>query len=165
MTLILGLISFPQILYGIPIGKFGWLKRNDETIENKNEITDENNTDKEDGTITKLHEKHLQNIRMKLEDWVEKTGFLREDITLNNLSSEIEIPLYHLTYYFNQVNDEKFIDWRNNLRVDYAINLMKNELGIKKTLEAIGNESGFRSYSVFRQAFKRRTGTVPKEFI
>jgi AraC-like DNA-binding protein len=42
---------------------------------------------------------------------------------------------------------------------------MKNELGIKKTLEAIGNESGFRSYSVFRQAFKRRTGTVPKNFI
>lgn len=165
MTLILGLISFPQILYGIPIGKFGWLKRNDETIENKNEIKDENNTDKEDGTITKLHEKHLQNIRMKLEDWVKKTGFLREDITLNNLSSEIEIPLYHLTYYFNQVNDEKFIDWRNNLRVDYAINLIKNELGIKKTLEAIGNESGFRSYSAFRQAFKRRTGTVPKEFI
>jgi hypothetical protein len=98
MTLILGLISFPQILYGIPIGNVGWINRNDETIENKNEITDENNTDKEDGTITKLHEKHLQNIRMKLEDWVEKKGFLREDITLNNLSSEIEIPLYHLNY-------------------------------------------------------------------
>ena len=96
---------------------------------------------------------------------VEENGFLREDITLNNLSSEIKLPLYHLTYYFNQVNDEKFIDWRNNLRVDYAIKRMKNELEIKKTLEAIGKECGFRSNSTFRQAFKRRTGMVPKDFI
>jgi len=157
MTLILGLIFFPQILYGLPIGNDGWIKRKDKIIEH--------NTHNEVGTITMLHEKHLQNIRMKLEDWVEKNGFLSEDITLNNLSSDIEVPLYHLTYYFNQVNDEKFIDWRNNLRVDFAINLMKNELEIKKTLEAIGKESGFRSYSTFRQAFRRRTGTVPKDFI
>jgi AraC-like DNA-binding protein len=157
MTLIWGLIFFPQILYGLPIGNDGWIKKNDEIIEN--------NTQKEAGTITMLHEKHLQNIRMKLEDWVEENGFLREDITLNNLSSEIKLPLYHLTYYFNQVNDEKFIDWRNNLRVDYAIKRMKNELEIKKTLEAIGKECGFRSNSTFRQAFKRRTGMVPKDFI
>ena len=157
MTLILGLIFFPQILYGLPIGNDGWIKKNDEIIEN--------NTQKEAGTITMLHEKYLQNIHMKLEDWVEKNGFLREDITLNNLSSEIKLPLYHLTYYFNQVNDEKFIDWRNNLRVDYAIKRMKNELEIKKTLEAIGKECGFRSNSTFRQAFKRRTGMVPKDFI
>jgi AraC-like DNA-binding protein len=88
--------------------------------------------------------------------------FLSFYLVDNHLSSNSETLV---NYYFNQVNDEKFIDWRNNLRVDYAINLIKNELGIKKTLEAIGNESGFRSYSVFRQAFKRRTGTVPKEFI
>ena len=93
MTLILGLIFFPQILYGLPIGNDGWIKRNDEIIEN--------NTQKEAGTITMLHEKHLQNIRMKLEDWVEKNGFLSEDITLNTLSSEIKVPLYHLTFYFN----------------------------------------------------------------
>jgi AraC-like DNA-binding protein len=157
MTLNLGLIFFPQILYGLPIGNDGWIKINDEIIEN--------NTHNEVGTITMLHEKHLQNIRKKLEDWVKKNGFLSEDITLNNLSSEIKVPLYRLTYYFKQVNEEKFIDWRNNLRVDFAINLMKNELEIKKTLEAIGKESGFRSYSTFRQAFKRRTGTVPKDFI
>jgi AraC-like DNA-binding protein len=157
MTLILGLIFFPQILYGLPIGNDGWIKKNDEIIEN--------NTQKEPGTITMLHEKHLQNIRMKLEDWVEKNRFLSEDITLNTLSSEIKLPLYHLIYYFNQVNDEKFIDWRNNLRVDYAIKRMKNELEIKKTLAAIGKECGFRSNSTFRQAFKRRTGMVPKDFI
>jgi AraC-like DNA-binding protein len=157
MTLILGLIFFPQILYGLPIGNDGWIKRKDKIIEH--------NTHNEVGTITMLHEKHLQNIRMKLEYWVKKNGFLSEDITLNTLSSDIEVPLYHLTYYFNQVNDEKFIDWRNNLRVDFAIKRMKNELETKKTLEAIGKESGFRSYSAFRQAFKRRTGTVPKDFI
>jgi AraC-like DNA-binding protein len=157
MTLNLGLIFFPQILYGLPIGNDGWININDKIIEN--------NTHKEPGNITMLHEKHLQNIRMKLDDWVEKNGFLSEDISLNTLSSEIKVPLYHLTFYFNHVNDEKFIDWRNNLRVDYAIKRMKNELEIKKTLAAIGKESGFRSYSTFRQAFKRRTGTVPKDFI
>jgi AraC-like DNA-binding protein len=84
---------------------------------------------------------------------------------MKSLSEDIDIPKHHLAYFFNQINNEKYIDWRNNLRVDFAINLMKNELEIKKTLEAIGKESGFRSYSTFRQAFKRRTGTVPKDFI
>jgi AraC-like DNA-binding protein len=102
---------------------------------------------------------------LKLKDWVEKGRFLSEDVTLNNLSGEIGIPLHHLTYYFNQANDEKYIDWRNNLRVDYAIDLMKKEQGMNKTLETIANESGFRTYSAFRLAFKRRTGMVPKDFI
>ena len=158
-------MSFPQILYGIPVGKAGWIMRKEEDNEYNHEMNDANNFQKENGNISMFHEKHLENIRLKLEDWAKKGRFLSEDVTLNNLSGEIGIPLYHLTYYFNQVNDEKYIDWRNNLRVNYAIDLMKNEQGINKTLETIGNESGFRSYSAFRQAFKRRTGMVPKDFI
>ncbi|MFO0469303.1 MAG: helix-turn-helix domain-containing protein, partial [Bacteroidota bacterium] len=157
----LGLLLFPQILYGIPTEKAVWIRRN----EKKMEDNEGNNLQKENVTISTFNKKHLENIRLKLEDWVRKSRFLNEVISLNNLSSEIDIPLHHLTYYFNQVNDEKYIDWRNNLRVDHAIALMKNEQVINKTLETIGNESGFRSYSSFRQAFKRRTGMVPKDFI
>lgn len=161
IALNLGLLLFPQILYGIPTEKAVWIRRN----EKKMEDNEGNNLQKENVTISTFNKKHLENIRLKLEDWVRKSRFLNEDISLNNLSSEIDIPLHHLTYYFNQVNDEKYIDWRNNLRVDHAIALMKNEQVINKTLETIGNESGFRSYSSFRQAFKRRTGMVPKDFI
>jgi AraC-like DNA-binding protein len=161
IALNLGLLLFPQVLYGIPTEKAGWIRRNEKKMEDK----EENNSVKENAAISMFHEKHLENIRLKLEDWVKKSRFLSEDVSLNNLSSEIDIPLHHLTFYFNQVNDEKYIDWRNNLRVDYAIDLMKNEQGMSKTLETIGNESGFRSYSAFRQAFKRRTGMVPKDFI
>jgi AraC-like DNA-binding protein len=164
-VLILVLMSFPQILYGIPVGKASWIMRNEDDIEDEVEMKEANNFQKENRNISMFHEKHIENIRLKLEDWVEKGRFLREDVTLNNLSGEIGIPLHHLTYYFNQANDEKYIDWRNNLRVDYAIDLMKKEQGMNKTLETIANESGFRTYSAFRLAFKRRTGMVPKDFI
>lgn len=163
MALIFGLMSFPQILYGIPFGKSAWMMHNEK--QGKNESNDEINFQKEKRAISIFHQKHLENIQLKLEDWVGKGRFLSEDASLNILSTEIEIPIYHLTYYFNHVSNEKFIDWRNNLRVDYAINLMKKEQGMNETLETIANESGFGSYSAFRQAFRRRTGMVPKDFI
>ena len=155
ITLILGLVLFPQILYGIPIEKL-------KLPENNNEIKEPIGIETE---IFSFSEDYIDKIRMLLEIWKMENKFLNPDSSTHIMSREIALPLHHVTYFFNQINDEKYIDWRNRLRVEYAIDLLNKQKGYNKTIEVLGNESGFKSYSAFFQSFKQITGKLPKEYI
>lgn len=155
LLLILGLILFPQILYGMPIEK---LKLDDNKIELKELILHktENNSFDED---------HSNNIRHLLENWKKENKFLNVDSNIYKLAEEINLPIHHVTNFFNQLNHEKYIDWRNRLRVEYAISLIDNQKKFDKTIVVLGKECGFRSYATFIHCFKQVTGKLPKEYI
>ena len=153
--LILGLILFPQILYGMPIEK---LKLDDNKIELKELILHktENNSFDED---------YSNNIRLLLENWKKGNKFLDIDSSIYKLAEEINLPIHHVTNFFNQINHEKYIDWRNRLRVEYAIGLINNKKDFNKTIVVLGRECGFRSYVTFIHYFKQVTGKLPKDYI
>ncbi|MFN5787926.1 MAG: helix-turn-helix domain-containing protein [Bacteroidota bacterium] len=81
------------------------------------------------------------------------------------MSREMDIPTHHLTYFFSQIHNEQYIEWRNRLRLEYAIELINNQKDYDKTIEVLGKESGFRSYPSFIQSFKQITGKLPKDYI
>jgi AraC-like DNA-binding protein len=155
LVLILGLILFPQILYGMPMEK---LKLDENKIEHKELIYHkiENNSFGED---------YMDKIRFLLENWKKENKFLNIDASINKLAEEINLPFHHVTYFFNQINNEKYIDWRNRLRVEYAISLIDNKKDFDKTIVVLGKECGFRSYATFIHCFKRVTGKLPKKYI
>ena len=155
ITLILGLGLFPQILYGIPLEKA-------KLDENKNEIKDLMGIEMESFTF---HEDYLDKIRMLLDIWKKEHKYLNPDSSTHILAREIGLPLHHVTYFFNQINNEKYIDWRNRLRVEYAIDLINSQKGYNKTIDVLGRECGFNSYSAFFKSFKLITGKLPKEYI
>ena len=155
IMLILGLFLFPQILYGIPIEKLK-LPGNNNGIKESIGIETESFSFSGD---------YLDKIRMLLEIWKKEMNFLNPDSSTHIMSREIGLPLHHVTYFFNQINDEKYIDWRNRLRVEYAIDLLNKQKGYNKTIEVLGNECGFKSYSAFFQSFKQITGKLPKDYI
>ena len=47
----------------------------------------------------------------------------------------------------------------------YAMSLINSEKGYVKTIESLGQESGFKSYATFIQSFKRVTGKLPNDYI
>ena len=155
IMLILGLFLFPQILYGIPIEKL-------KLAEDHKEIKEPMGIETESFSFS---EDYLDKIRMLLEIWKKEMNFLNPDSSTHIMSREIGLPLHHVTYFFNQINDEKYIDWRNRLRVEYAIDLINRQEGYNKTIEVLGNECGFKSYSAFFQSFKQITGKLPKDYI
>jgi len=155
ITLILGLVLFPQILYGIPLEKL-------KLAENKNEVNEPVGIERESFSF---HEDYIDRIRMLLEIWRKEHKFLNPDSSTHIMSKEIDLPLHHVTYFFNQINNEKYIDWRNRLRVEYAIDLLNRQKGYNKTIEVLGKECGFKSYSAFFQSFRQITGKLPKEYI
>ena len=153
LLLLLGLVLFPQILYGIPMEKPGLKVKEDKAFV---ESDMENFSLKDD---------YIDKIRILLEDWKKDNKFLEADSNTFSLAKDIDLPLHHITYFFNHINNEKYIDWRNRLRIEYAIGLINNQKGYNKTIEVLGKECGFKSYSAFIQSFKLVTGKLPKEFM
>lgn len=155
LVLLLGLILFPQILYGMPVEK---LRLNDNKIEPKALLSSETENDS-------FHEDYIEEIRLLLENWKKENKFLNIDSSIYKLAEEINLPIHHVTYFFNQINNEKYIDWRNRLRVEYALSLIDNQKNFDKTIVVLGTECGFRSYATFINCFKLVTGKLPKEYI
>lgn len=155
LVLLLGLILFPQILYGMPVEK---LRLNDNKIEPKALLSSETENDS-------FHEDYIEEIRLLLENWKKENRFLNIDSSIYKLAEEINLPIHHVTYFFNQINNEKYIDWRNRLRVEYALSLIDNQKNFDKTIVVLGTECGFRSYATFINCFKLVTGKLPKEYI
>ncbi|MFN9380702.1 MAG: helix-turn-helix domain-containing protein [Bacteroidota bacterium] len=153
LLLILGLVLFPQILYGIPMEK--------PALEDKEDkVLPESETES-----FSLQDDYILKIKLLLEDWKKGNKFLDIDSSTYSLAKEINLPIHHITYFINQINNEKYIDWRNRLRVEFAINLINNQKGYNKTIEVLGKECGFGSYPAFIQSFKQITGKLPKDYI
>ena len=152
---IFGLILNPKILYSIPQAR-------ELLVVEPVEVSD---SEKSTVEIFSLDVDYIEKIRLLINNWKEELKFLDVDSSISSLSKDINLPTYHVTYFFTYVNNEKYIDWRNRLRVEHAIHLMNRKTEYNKTIETMGKESGFRYYATFIQSFKQVIGKLPKDYI
>lgn len=103
--------------------------------------------------------------KLSLEKYVMSKPFIRTDFSLSQLSFDLKIPERVLSAYFNQELHKTFGEWRNDLRIDYACQIIEEGAAKKLTIEAIAAEAGFVSRSKFIDAFKARKGLTPSAFI
>ena len=155
LIFIIGLVLYPQILYGLPLDRTSLIiNANESSVPEKEKIE----------TIS-FDEDYIEKIKLLLLNWIEQKKYLEDESTTSSLSKDIDLPNHHVTYFFNHVNDEKYIEWRNRKRIEYAMSLINSKNGYNKTIENLGKESGFKSYSAFIQSFKQITGKLPKDYI
>jgi AraC-like DNA-binding protein len=163
------LILFPQILYGLPISKLV-IDHNDihivtKPIQNNNDTTIpiiENKLATLSAFFSKEYEIEIESI---INNWIAEKKYLEVNASLISISSHTNIPVHHLSYYFNSILKVKYTDWRNTLRIEYA--KAKIDSGFMKsiTLEALSTESGFASHSTFIRSFKNVFGCTPSDYI
>ena len=95
-----------------------------------------------------------------LEQHCEETGlYLRHDLTLQQLATAIGTNRTYLGAYFAQTGTT-YNAYINQLRLEHFERLYAKALAISRSVTAqeLAQESGFRSYSTFSTAFKRRKG-------
>jgi AraC-like DNA-binding protein len=153
--LVFGLILFPQILYGIPEGKTSLF----------NKVNESSSSVKDKVENISFDLDYIEKINLLLSNWIKEKKYLDLESSTFSLSKDIDLPLHHVTYFFNNVNDEKYIEWRSRLRVLHAMSLINSEKGYVKTIERLGKESGFKSYATFIKSFKLVTGKLPKDYV
>ena len=155
LIFIIGLVLYPQILYGLPLDRTSLIiNANESSVPEKEKIE----------TIS-FDEDYIEKIRLLLLNWIEQKKYLDAESMTSSLSKDIDLPNHHVTYFFNHVNDEKYIEWRNRKRIEYAMSLINSKNGYNKTIENLGKESGFKSYSAFIHSFKKITGKLPKDYM
>lgn len=171
----MAVLSFPQIMYGLPIEKSKVVLVNNipsdlakVAVEPLFQELEASNDEKniEFKIPPQLFSKnYIKEIEESLDLIVNKKLFLDPDFKLVNIFNESNIPLHHLTYYFNNVRMITFSEWRNKLRVEYSISIFEKKESLNNTIESISLQSGFTSQATFIRSFKNITGTTPSEFL
>ena len=165
----LSLILFPQILYGLPIPKI--VNNNNDIpvaaklIQNSDENFNSIIKNKPSALIPFFSNEYEIEIESVIHNWIAEKKYLELNASLVAFSNYTNIPVHHLSYYFNALLKVKYSDWRNNLRIEYAKSQIDSGLNKSITLEALSIESGFATQSTFIKCFKNVFGCTPSEYI
>jgi AraC-like DNA-binding protein len=90
--------------------------------------------------------------------------YLLHDFQIIDLAAKLDIPVHHCSYIINNHIGKNFRDWINGYRVNYFLKQYPIK-GDKITIEAIANESGFKSLATFYNAFKKEKGAMPSHYL
>jgi len=157
-TIILIMLPFlnPEILYGFP--------RTGTALKNTRKIIYADTSDEPDGKKSKLFfsSGYIEMIEEKIISCMKnKKPYLHPEFNIGHFSKITNIPSHHLSYYFKEIKKQSFNDYRNELRVLYAVHLIESGKTREYTLEAIGQMSGFSSRNTFFISFKKYMGVSP----
>jgi AraC-like DNA-binding protein len=172
----IALFCFPQILYGLPYDA-NWVSALDIELP---KIEDQHNTSTEgkdaassvvqavaevENPLQLFSPEYLSQIGGFLQEIIDKQTYVEESFRLSSISIDFGIPVHHLSYYFNNVLHVSFTEWRNNLRIEKSILLMKTGLMDTLSLQDVSSKCGFASHNGFIRAFKNREGCTPSEYL
>ena len=85
--------------------------------------------------------------------------YLRHDLTLLQLTKAIGTNRFYLNQYFSSL-DTNYNGFINDLRINHFMSLYRHAVAAQRsfTAQQLALESGYSSYSTFRNAFKRKMG-------
>lgn len=161
LIMTLSLFQFPTILYGLvrpnPI-------RSETEKKNKNVLV---------STIKEM-------VEPKIEVMYYRDGSVKERIALylktekpytnnqfsvSSIAIVLELSEAEINRCIKKEMHTTFVKLRTDARVTHAIQLLNNKSASRLTIEAIGEQSGFKTRSNFYSAFKEHTGQTPTEYM
>ena len=120
----------------------------------------ETTADEDDDSSSKgLSQANCDNIRILLKQrCIDSRLYLQHDLTLLQLAKAIGTNRFYLSQYFS-MQGTTYNAYINDLRVNHFVNLYHESIDVHRsfTAQQLAQESGFRSYSTFSSAFKRKT--------
>ena len=84
-----------------------------------------------------------------------------KNYSLKDYADMCSISKYHFLRTFEKIVGCTPIEYRNNIRMQHAVDLLSEE---KLTITEISNLTGFSSPAYFSSAFRQKYGVAPKQF-
>ncbi len=112
-----------------------------------------------------ISQERLLEIDVMIQQFVTNQTYLNKGFSVTNITQETGIPVHQLSAYFNEYLKTNFNDWKNQLRIAYAVSEIESGQHRRMTIEAIALASGFTSRSNFNKAFIASMNQTPSEFI
>lgn len=123
-------------------------------------VDEETATTTEYAEDTNLSQTSHDNIGSLLQQYcIDTQLYLQHDLTLIQLSKAIGTNRLYLSRYFS-CQGMNYNAYVNNLRINHFVNLYREAVVARQsfTIKQLAHESGYRSYSTFNDAFKRKMG-------
>jgi AraC-like DNA-binding protein len=112
-----------------------------------------------------LSDEELLRQKDRLTGVVEKqTLYLNPELRLSDLAAAVGMRPYRVSEVLNRGLHTSFYDLINRYRVAKAQQLLCSPSASHLNLLGVAMESGFKSKSVFNEAFKKKTGLTPSQF-
>jgi two-component system, response regulator YesN len=109
--------------------------------------------------VTAKKEEQSSGVITKAKNYID-THYSR-DISLDDVSREVEISPYYFSKLFKEETGENFIEYVTNIRMEHAKKLLSSsELSMKE----ICGEIGYADPNYFSRIFKKNIGVTPTEF-
>jgi AraC-like DNA-binding protein len=153
----ISLLFFPNILYGLPQLDFILPNRSKPATLEVEPIKLVKSFEISDGKLQLLHE--------KIETYRLTRPYLNPEFSLSVMSANTDIPVHHLSYYFNEHLNINFNTWKNDHKINYVIEQIENGNNELLTLDALAKQAGFVSRTTFLNAFKQKTGLTPSDYL
>jgi len=108
----------------------------------------------------------ITTVLKKLDDFEIKKEFLQHDVNLAMVAKKCNTNTKYLSKIIHSYKGKSFVNYINNLRVDYILKELKINPTLQKyTIKSISEEIGFNTAESFSTAFKKKTGIRPSYYI
>jgi len=87
--------------------------------------------------------------------------YYNSNYTLSDYAAMSNMSKYHFLRVFEQTVGSTPLEYRNNIRLEHAAYLLREE---QLPVEEVGEITGYSSASYFSSAFKRKFGVSPKKY-
>ncbi len=158
----LSLLFFPNILYGLPQLDYAIVTNQNRAEEERLGIAEDV---KKQSRSFEISAENLNLLSLKINRYIEAKPYLNPEFNLTVMSTDTDIPVHHLSYYFNEHLEVNFNTWKNDLKIDHVIYLIRNGSGEILTLDALAKQAGFGSRTSFFNSFKLKMGITPSEYL
>ena len=115
-----------------------------------------------DSNLTEKDKEKLKNKLLKYMD--DEKLYLDSNLNLEILAKKLSVLPKHLSQIINEMFNQKFNEFINQYRVKECVKCLKDKSNGHKTLLRIAFECGFNTKATFNSAFKKFTGSTPKQF-
>ncbi|MDF2984669.1 MAG: hypothetical protein K0R50_179 [Eubacterium sp.] len=110
-------------------------------------------------SISEAREKKTNSLIAKAVDFIKEN--YRKEITLEDVSREVNLSPHYFSKLFKDEMGENFIDYLTTLRINTAKEIMKSSL---MSVKEICYEIGYGDPNYFSRIFKKAVGITPTEY-
>jgi AraC-like DNA-binding protein len=144
------LLFFPQIMF------------REQVISEKTPAKNKENGHQDDSIIP--YERLLE-IDQTIKQYISNHPYLTKGFTITKITLDTGIPSHQISLYYKDFLKTNFNDWKNKLRIEYAVSEIKSGNWSKYNIEKITDKTGFSSRSNFNKAFFANMNQTPSEFL
>lgn len=94
----------------------------------------------------------------------EKQIFLNPELSLDDMSLELNVHKNYISYVINDTFNINFYNFVNQYRIIEAKKMLSNPKFNKLSIEGIAKSCGYKSRNVFYPIFKKQEGITPLEY-